>query len=287
MPRLHVLQPCDARAVEATDLAEAIGVEVVRKLAHGEGAGAYEVRLANGVPAVLKVDADDALDFAHSIRFTEALRVRGYPAPASLASGEVDGTGYELTEKMPGDPVEQITAEHVPQLVALVQMQRDVGLPGRAPWLADVVASLTDGFVGYCELDRLRAHNPALLDRLQEIAAGSRRLDVASRDVVHYDLSPYNVLAEGDRITGVVDWQGATSGDAAFDLVTLAYYTYDFALRDRVLDAAGALTCPGALRLYAAHMVLRQVDWSLRHQDETAAWWSTGMGEALLEVLGA
>ena len=47
MPRLHVLQPCDARAVEAADLAEAIGGEAVRKLAHGEGAGAYEVRLAN------------------------------------------------------------------------------------------------------------------------------------------------------------------------------------------------------------------------------------------------
>jgi hypothetical protein len=205
--------------------------------------------------------------------------------PASLASGEVDGTGYELTQRMPGNPVEQITEAHVAQLVALVEKQRDVGLPVRAPWVADMVASLTDGFVGYCELECVRAHNPALLDRLQEIAKRSRGLDVSSRDVVHYDFSPYNVLAEADRITGVVDWQGATSGDAAFDLVTLAYYTYDFALRDRLLDAGRALTSPGALRLYAAHMVLRQVDWSLRHQDETAVWWSTGMGEALLQAL--
>jgi phosphotransferase family enzyme len=287
MPQLQVLQPCDARAVEVVELADAIGVEIVRKLAHGEGAGAYEVRVGDGMPAVLKVDADDVLDFGHSIKFTEALRVRGYPVPASLASGEVDGTGYELAERMPGDPVEQITAAHVPQLVALVGMQRDIGLPGRAPWVGDMVASLTDGFVGYCQLDTLRAHNPALLARLQEVAARSRGLDVASRDTVHYDFSPYNVLAEGDRITGVVDWQGATSGDAAFDLVTLAYYTYDFALRDRVLDAARAITCPAALRLYAAHMVLRQVDWSLRHQDEAAVWWSTGMGEALLDVLDA
>ncbi len=271
--------------VEAEALAEAIGVLVVCKLAHGEGAGAYEVRLADGTPAVLKGDADDALDFGHSIRFTEALRGRGYPVPASLASGEVDGTGYELTQRMPGDPVEQITESHVPQLVALVEKQRDVGLPGRAPWIADMVASLTDGFVGHCELECIRVHNPALLDRLQEIAKRSRDLEVASRDVVHYDFSPYNVLAEGDRITGVVDWQGATSGDAAFDLVTLAYYTYDFALRDRLLDAARTLTSPQALRLYGAHMVLRQVDWSLRHQDDTAVWWSTGMGEALLEAL--
>jgi hypothetical protein len=39
---------------------------------------------------------------------------------------KVDGTGYELAERMPGDPVEQITAAHVPQLVALVGRDRGV-----------------------------------------------------------------------------------------------------------------------------------------------------------------
>jgi hypothetical protein len=64
MPQLQVLQPCDARAVEVAELADAIGVEIVRKLAHGEGAGAYEVRVGDGMPAVLKVDAHDGLDTA-------------------------------------------------------------------------------------------------------------------------------------------------------------------------------------------------------------------------------
>ena len=62
----------------------------------------------------------------------------------------------------------------------------------------------------------------------------------------------------------------ATSGDAAFDLVTLAYYTYDPILHIAILDAARARTDPRALALYAAHMVLRQVDWSLHYHDAAA-----------------
>lgn len=56
------------------------------------------------------------------------------------------------------------------------------------------------------------------------------------------------------------------AGDRAFDLATLLFYHYDHdqirdLLRARLLDLAG----PRAAAAYLAHMVLRQVDWSLRH----------------------
>ena len=128
----------------------------------------------------------------------------------------------------------------------------------------------------------------ALLARLRRIADAAQRIDVSDRDVVHYDFSPHNVLVDGDRITGVVDWDGATNGDAAFDLVTLAAFTYDYAVRDELLAAAAQLTDPRALALYAAHMVLRQVDWSLRNHDATSksrgSWASAA---ALLAAVGA
>lgn len=282
-----MLQPCDAPSVEVADVARAIGVQIVGQLPGGEGAGAYEVRMPDGQRAVLKVDAGDVLDLGIATTLIEALRARGYPAPASLGTGTVADTAYELAELMPGGPVEQIAAGHVPQVVALNELQRDVGLTGRGPWITEIVTSLLVGCVGYCQLGPLRAHDPALLARLQEIADRSRDLAVPNHDVVHFDFSPYNILADGDHVTAVVDWQGATSGDAAFDLITLAYYTYDFALRDQLLDAAAARTTPEALHLYAAHMMLRAVDWSLRHHDDTAVWWATGMGEALLDALGA
>ena len=102
---------------------------------------------------------------------------------------------------------------------------------------------------------------------------------------MHYDFSPYNVLADEDGITGVVDWQGATSGDAAFDLVTMAYYSPDTEIRDQLLAAALARTDPRAVELYAAHMVLRQVDWCLRNHDATAVWWFRDLGTSLLDAL--
>jgi Phosphotransferase enzyme family len=263
-------------------VATAIGVQLVRRLAHGEGAGAYEVRLCDGTRAVLKYDADGMLDFAHSARFAEAMRARGYPAPATLERGTIDGRAYEITQLMPGRAIERITTTHAPQLIALNNLQRDVGLPGRAPWLPDMIASLTEGFAGYCQHDALRAYDPVLLRRLQRIANDSCDLDVPARDVVHYDFSPHNILGAGDTITAVVDWQGVTSGDATFDLVTLAYYTYDFSARDALLGAARERADRRALLLYAAHMVLRQVDWSLRHHDGSATQWSRDIGEALL-----
>ena len=93
-----------------------------------------------------------------------------------------------------------------------------------------------------------------MLERLRRIADAAQRIDVSDRDVVHYDFSPHNVLVDDDRITGVVDWDGATNGDAAFDLVTLASFTYDYAVRDELLAARRAADRPaGARALRRAH----------------------------------
>ena len=115
-----------------------------------------------------------------------------------------------------------------------------------------MIASVIDGCTGYCEHAAMAEHSDetrAMLERLLRIADAARGVAVAEDDVVHYDFSPYNILASADRITGVVDWDGATSGDAAFDLVTLAAYTYDYTVRDVLLAAAATLTDPRRCRL--------------------------------------
>jgi hypothetical protein len=275
--------------VEPHEIAAAIGVEFIGRLAHGEGSGAYAVRIADGTQAVLKLFTGDVLDLGAPASVTDTLRARGYPAPATFAAGAVDGTGYRLIELLAGEPVEELSAGLLPNVFELIALQRDVGLVGRQPWVDDMVTSVVDGRTGYCEHAAMAAHSDetrALLDRLRRIADDARNVSVATADVVHYDFSPYNILASGDRITGVVDWDGATSGDAAFDLVTLASYTYDDAVRDELLAVAAA-TDPRALALYAAHMVLRQVDWSLRHHDEGTVEWFLGIGVALLAAAGA
>jgi Ser/Thr protein kinase RdoA (MazF antagonist) len=276
--------------VEPREVAAAVGAELIGLLPHGESTGAYALQLADGTRAVLKLHTGDVLELGTPEGVTDALRARGYPAPATLAKGTVDGTGYEIQAWLPGEPVEALTPALLPHALDLIALQRDIGLRGRRPWLDDVVTSVLEGRTGYCEHAAMAEHSDetrALLDRLRRIADDARNLDVTDTDVVHYDFSPYNILATGDRITGVVDWDGATSGDAAFDLVTLATYTYDLGLRDELLAAAATSTDPRALALYAAHMVLRQVDWSLRHHDGATVEWFLGIGTALLTAVHA
>ena len=79
-----------------------------------------------------------------------------------------------------------------------------------------------------------------------------------------------NILADGDRITGVIDWNvpfpGAAQGDRAFDVATLLFYSYDRpAARDLLWSALMERTSPTWSAVYLAHMVLRQVEWAVRH----------------------
>jgi Phosphotransferase enzyme family len=276
--------------VEPGEIASVIGVEIVGRLPHGESMGAYEVRLADGSDAVLKLFADAVVNLAAATPLTDALRARGYPIPAIVAAGELDGTRYEVQQRMPGAPMEQATSGHLDAIFELVRTQRDIGLPGRGSWLEDMIASVVDGCVGYCEHGAMLRHSDetrALLERLRRVAAAAGDATVTEADVVHCDFSPLNLLADGSRITGVVDWDGATNGDASFDLVTLALYTYDDEVRDTLLAQTAQKTDPRVLALYAAHMVLRQVDWSVRNHGDVEVAWFLGIGTALLSAVGA
>jgi Ser/Thr protein kinase RdoA (MazF antagonist) len=265
-------------------------MEFVGPMPHGESGGAFEVRTADGSRAVLKLYMGDVLDLDAPSAFVDALRARRYPAPATLARGEVDGYAYEIQERLPGEATEHLTPAMLPQVLALNALQRDVGVIGRGPWIDEMVSTILDGRIGYCEHGAMTEHSDetrALLARCFRIADGARGLRASDTDVVHYDFSPYNVLTEGNRITGVVDWNGATNGDAAFDLVTLAFYTYDEAVRSDLLAAAAAQTDPEAVGLYAAHMALRSVDWTIRNHEELEVQWFLGISTDLLAAVGA
>ena len=84
---------------------------------------------------------------------------------------------------------------------------------------------------------------------------------------MHYDFNLANLLSDGTSITGVIDINPpALAGDRAFDLATLLFYLYDHEeLRDRLRARILELTSRSAADAYLAHMVLRQVEWSLRH----------------------
>ena len=121
------------------------------------------------------------------------------------------------------------------QVIALVDLQRGIGSAravrrGSTTWsrVSPKAATAT------ASTRRWPTHSPttrALLDRLRRDRRRTRRRRRADRRRRAHGPLTVNMLVDGDAITGVIDWEGSTTGDAAFDLVTHALYTYDPTLR--------------------------------------------------------
>ena len=132
------------------------------------------------------------------------------------------------------------------------------------PWPERIQVDVLRGHF-YVDLALVRGQAPELLARCQE-AVRAAELDDPG-DLVHWDYTTSNILAVGDEITGVVDWDGVCNGDRLFDLVTLWYYTRTQVLRDYVLARARRKVFDA----YLAAVVVRQVAYSLKfHPPEVA-----------------
>ena len=129
-----------------------------------------------------------------------------------------------------------------------------------------------EGYVDFCVIDTIRkysAESATMLDALQRIVTKNGAQCPKRNDIVHFDFHTTNILSEGDRITGVVDWEGSESGDCAFDLVTLLFYTWPIAdFREALWCALLERTTRGAVAVYLAHMIVRQIDWTMRHHSD-------------------
>jgi aminoglycoside phosphotransferase (APT) family kinase protein len=59
-------------------------------------------------------------------------------------------------------------------------------------------------------------------ERYPEIVARVRRMNVSTASLVHFDYHPLNVMTDGRRITGVIDWPNAFAGDPRADVARTA-----------------------------------------------------------------
>jgi len=125
-----------------------------------------------------------------------------------------------------------------------------------------------------------------LLHQLQQLVLRHQEDPTEINDIVHFDFQPSNVLIYHQEISGVVDWEATCAGDAAFDLATLLFYIYDnVTLREQLWRYALERASLSVLSVYLAHLILRQVDWSLRHHDQTTSNRYLSRGQALLQEI--
>jgi Phosphotransferase enzyme family len=218
-------------------------------------------------------------------RASEQLRSLGYPAPSYVLWGALPEGCFGVQHALPGRPRRLAEPAIVDQLVALCDLHAGRGgwlaevFPARPPWAEEAVHAVMHGYAehDYCILGSLRAYSPAAAELLRVVQAfveqHADEMGVADHtDIVHFDFSPANLLLdERQRVLGVVDWEGVRAGDRLFDLATLLFYLpVDGEAHQRLRRAALERGRPGVLGIYLSHLVVRQVDFSIRHHGPTA-----------------
>jgi aminoglycoside phosphotransferase (APT) family kinase protein len=255
----------------------------------GESRSTYLVTSGSGDLIVKLVpESADALDNQRRLlRLVGTLRKRAYPAPEYLGAERTGGVVFTAQRRMPGEtlepgpgkpPEERLFARLLPELLAAIELQTDLGDLDRPPWPSWLITTIEVGGDGYCLHDTMRrsADTALLLERVQSIARRNVDASVRGDDVVHFDMNPANVLHSGGRLSGIVDWNvpfaGAAQGDRGFDVATLLFYTYDLAsTREHLWQAALAISGISWTAVYLCHLCLRQVEWSRRHSPASAA----------------
>lgn len=280
----------DSRVLaEVARVAGSPGVEFVGETPQGESRSTFMVRagteelivkLAPGGPSALE-------NQRRLVRLVSGLRRRGYPAPEYLGAGEAGGAAFTVQRLLPGTtldpagggpPGQDLFAGLLPQLLAAVELQAGAGDLAEPPWPQWLLETIEAGGDGYClhETMRQAADTTLLLERLRELARRNCDGPVRGDDIVHFDMNPANILHDGRRLSGIVDWNipfdGAAQGDRGFDIATLLFYGYDLpATRETLWEHAIHTSGIAWTTVYLCHLSLRQVEWARRFYPGTAA----------------
>lgn len=255
--------------------------------------GATRVRNHDGRMLVLKVIGGPELlaDVTEGVRLAGNLRRRGYPAPEYLGLGLEADVVWTLQELLPGEVPGVMTERHAEQLLELAERHAEAAGSER-DWVPIALAQIT-------KWAAVAGANSVTKSLALELETAARNASLVPRvrtgDVMHSDFHHRNFLADGERVTGVFDWELSSVGDWRFDVVTLGFWCTIH--RDRlpeataavVLDRLGEVCEPEALAFFAAIQSLRHLVFDLTVRPERlervaagienaiAPWWRTAL----------
>lgn len=263
--------------IERINAAHGSAFRLERAFELGESQQAFRIHDETGLWALKRFDDAGQFEMARQRSvaiITSRLRSAGYPVAEYRHVGHIDGTTYTVQERLSGKPLTgafggEGVAEILPQLLDLIDLQAGLGADLVSTWPKLLIDTVLIGAQGWCEHETMRQHSPAtssLLDTLQALVEARRSSPCRTSDLVHGDFQFTNILGHGTQVSGIVDWSFAEPGDRAFDIATLFFYTFGQPeARDLLWDRLVALAGLGPATIYLSHLILRQVEWSIRH----------------------
>jgi hypothetical protein len=230
--------------------------------AGGERAGSLVVKARRGDRAYEKT--------AWSAGRLPLLGARGYPVPTIVWHGMLrDQWHVTVQSRLPGKPLTTLDGRLLEEVLELVERQADAAIPaGERDFTSYIGCVLFDDW-DEVWADAARAGGAAdpLCTRIGQWLRPTWGLRLPPADFAHNDLNLSNILTDGEKITGVVDWDEFGLGSRALDLIVLAFdfqRNGDRASADRLLArAASAVGSPGlrCLVSYRALATLAEDTW--------------------------
>jgi aminoglycoside phosphotransferase (APT) family kinase protein len=190
------------------------------------------------------------------------LAARGYPVPAIIWHGMVRGDWHVTVQnRLPGHPLTTPDGRLLEELLRLVERQADAAIPAGDRDFTGYIANVLfdDWDEVWADAARAGEAAPPLCARIRRWLRPAWGLRLPPADFAHNDLNLSNILTDGERITGVVDWDEFGLGSRALDLVVLALDCQELgadAAADRLLAAAASAVGSAGLRCLVSYRAL-------------------------------
>jgi Ser/Thr protein kinase RdoA (MazF antagonist) len=185
--------------------------------AHGERTGPLVVKARHG---------DDAYEkTAWCAARLPLLAARGYPVPAILWHGMARGQWHVTVQnRLPGSRLTTLDGQLLEEVLQLIEKQADAAIPAGDRDFTSYIANVLfdDWDEVWADAARAGAAAGPLCARIRHWLQPVWGLRLPPADYAHNDLNLSNILTDGRKITGVVDWDEFGLGSRALDLVVLA-----------------------------------------------------------------
>jgi hypothetical protein len=190
------------------------------------------------------------------------LGARGYPVPTIVWHGPARDQWHLIVQnRLPGRPLTALDGPLLDEVLTLVGRQADAAIPAGDRDFAGYIANVLfdDWDEVWADAGRAGGAAPALCARIRRWLTPVWGLRLPAADFAHNDLNLSNILSDGERITGVVDWDEFALGSRALDLVVPALDCEELgapAAADRLLAAAASAVGDAGLRCLVSYRAL-------------------------------